>query len=241
MITATQTHLAVALVTAHLLGDFVLQPRRMIARKTNLLVLVAHVLIVATLSYLLAGVWGMWEIFAVIAVTHALIDFIKVASKRHGLLAFSLDQAAHLGVIALLVCWLDIAPVALAWVDRFGNRITEILVVVSSVVAAVKVSGIVIEKAIRPFQQQLPVEVREHGFLAGGGTIGRLERFLILVFVLMNEAGAIGFLIAAKSILRFGELRDHRKEAEYVIIGTMWSFACGLVVALATRAVLASL
>jgi hypothetical protein len=56
-----------------------------------------------------------------------------------------------------------------------------------------------------------------------------------------QKPGAIGFLIAAKSILRFGELRDHRKEAEYVIIGTMWSFACGLVVALATRAVLASL
>jgi hypothetical protein len=52
----------------------------------------------------------------------------------------------------------------------------------------------------------------------------------------MGEPGAIGFLIAAKSILRFGELRAHRKEAEYVIIGTMWSFVCGLLVALAARA-----
>jgi hypothetical protein len=122
MITDAQGHLAVALVTAHLLGDFVFQSRKMIARKTNVFVLLAHTLVVATLSYLLAGTWGMWEIFAVILVTHAAIDFIKVASKRHGLLAFTLDQTAHLAVIAVLVGWLDVAPVGLAWVTRFGSR-----------------------------------------------------------------------------------------------------------------------
>ena len=238
MITNVPQHLLVALVTAHLVGDFVLQSRRMIARKTNLFVLLGHALIVAALSYLFAGAWVMWEIVVVILVTHAVIDFVKVRSRRHGLLAFSLDQTAHLLVIALLAWRLGVAPVALAWVARFGARASEVLIVVSAVIAATKVSGIVIEKAIRPFQEQLPAEAREHGFLAGGGTIGRLERFLILMFVLAGEPGAIGFLIAAKSILRFGELRDHRKEAEYVIIGTMWSFVCGLVVALAARAAL---
>lgn len=237
----TPVHLAVALVTAHLLGDFVFQSRRMIARKTNVLVLTGHALVVAALSYALAGAWAIWEIFVVILITHAAIDFIKVASKRHGLRAFSLDQGAHLAVIGVLIWRLDLAPVALSWVTRFGNRVTEVLVVTAAVIAASKVSGIIIEKAIRPFQEQLPASVREQGFLAGGGTIGRLERLLILVFVLMGEPGAIGFLIAAKSVLRFGELRDHRKEAEYVIIGTMWSFVCGLVIALGARAVLGAI
>ncbi len=239
--TPTPVHLAIALVTAHLLGDFVFQSRSMIARKRNNLVLIGHAAVVAWLSYVLAGAWFVLEIPAVIFVTHALIDFIKVRSNRHGLVAFAVDQTAHLIVIVSLAWSLDLAPLVLAWVMQFGNRASAVLVVVSAVIAATKVAGIVIEKAIKPFQEQLPESVADPGFLAGGGTIGRLERFLILVFVLMGEAGAIGFLIAAKSILRFGELREHRKEAEYVIIGTMWSFACGLIVALAARAVLGML
>ena len=67
---------------------------------------------------------------------------------------------------------------------------------------------------------------------------GELERFLVYVLILVNQFEAIGFLIAAKSILRFGELKEDRRDAEYVIIGTMWSLVCGLLVTLATRAAL---
>ena len=233
-----QLHVAIALVTAHLLGDFVFQSRKMIARKSNGFVLLGHALIVAALSYLLAGAWMVWEIPVFILVTHAVIDAIKVRSKRHDLVAFILDQSAHLAVIAFLVSRLDLAPLALSWMMMFGERTSQVLTLVATGIAATKVAGIVIDKALRPFQEQLPLSAHEEGFLKGGGTIGRLERFLIVVFVLMGEPGAIGFLIAAKSILRFGELRDHRKEAEYVIIGTMWSFVCGLLVALGARAIL---
>ncbi len=40
----------------------------------------------------------------------------------------------------------------------------------------------------------------------------------------------MGFFIAAKSIFRFGELKDHenRMEAEYITIGTMLSFSWGV-------------
>jgi len=51
------------------------------------------------------------------------------------------------------------------------------------------------------------------------------------------------YLIAAKSLLRFNELaRDQdRRVSEYVIIGTLASFAWGLTTAFATRLVLAAL
>lgn len=67
--------------------------------------------------------------------------------------------------------------------------------------------------------------------------IGQLERALIFVFVLVQQFSAIGFLIAAKSIFRFGELRDrsNRMEAEYIIIGTLISFLWAIVAALLTR------
>ena len=54
--------------------------------------------------------------------------------------------------------------------------------------------------------------------------------------MLVDQPSAIGFLIAAKSVFRFGELRErsNRMEAEYIIIGTMMSFIWGLSVAYVT-------
>lgn len=70
------------------------------------------------------------------------------------------------------------------------------------------------------------------GFTDGGVVIGRLERLLIFLFVIAGELGAVGFLITAKSVFRFGELtnKENRLEAEYIIIGTLMSFTVGLVI-----------
>lgn len=77
----------------------------------------------------------------------------------------------------------------------------------------------------------------QRGFPDGGAVIGRLERLLIYLFVLSDAFGAVGFLIAAKSIFRFGELSDqkNRLEAEYITIGTLTSFCVGLAIALVMR------
>jgi hypothetical protein len=71
---------------------------------------------------------------------------------------------------------------------------------------------------------------RRRGLTGGGQVIGMLERSLIFLFVLLGSEAAVGFLIAAKSIFRFGELRDarNRMEAEYIIIGTLASFTWGI-------------
>jgi len=78
------------------------------------------------------------------------------------------------------------------------------------------------------------------GLANAGRTIGQLERLLVLVLLVAGQPTAIGFLVAAKSIFRFGELRDttNRMESEYIIIGTLASFAYALVVGLAAVAVL---
>ena len=71
-----------------------------------------------------------------------------------------------------------------------------------------------------------------------GQLIGILERWLILVFILIGHYEVIGFLIAAKSIIRFG---DHdREKTEYFLAGTLLSIAiavgCGLLVLMAFKA-----
>lgn len=58
--------------------------------------------------------------------------------------------------------------------------------------------------------------------------IGLLERGLIFALILLGQPGGVGLLIAAKSILRFGAVKDDRALSEYVIIGTLASFAWAL-------------
>ena len=59
---------------------------------------------------------------------------------------------------------------------------------------------------------------------------------MIFVLVFIGVPGGIGFLIAAKSILRFGEIKAtlQRIEAVYIIIGTLLSFGYGILVAYVT-------
>jgi hypothetical protein len=57
-----------------------------------------------------------------------------------------------------------------------------------------------------------------------------LERLLIYCFILTGHFEAIGFLLAAKSIFRFGDLKEaqDRKLTEYVLIGTLLSFGIAI-------------
>jgi hypothetical protein len=58
-----------------------------------------------------------------------------------------------------------------------------------------------------------------------------------MLLVLIDQPTGIGFLIAAKSILRFGEIKEasQRKTAEYIIIGTFLSFGWALLIAVLTQ------
>ena len=70
-----------------------------------------------------------------------------------------------------------------------------------------------------------------------GKYIGWLERVLTVTFVLLGHYNGIGFVLAAKSILRYGEIKsesDH-KLAEYVIVGTLLSFSLAVMLGAALR------
>jgi hypothetical protein len=95
---------------------------------------------------------------------------------------------------------------------------------------------------VAPYQKQISssgegVASREielqPGLYGGGKVIGILERALIFLFIAVEEPAGIGFLIAAKSILRLGEIqgKGRRREVEYIIIGTFFSLLIGLTAA----------
>ncbi|HCT43620.1 MAG TPA: hypothetical protein DF699_00235 [Phycisphaerales bacterium] len=54
-----------------------------------------------------------------------------------------------------------------------------------------------------------------------------------MLIIMMGQPSGVGFLVAAKSILRFGDIKDghQRRVAEYVIIGTFLSFGWAMLTA----------
>jgi hypothetical protein len=77
-----------------------------------------------------------------------------------------------------------------------------------------------------------------NGSLANAGTyIGILERLFIFLFIITGHWNAIGFLLAAKSVFRFGDLKEskNRKLTEYILIGTLLSFGIAFLTALVTK------
>jgi hypothetical protein len=63
--------------------------------------------------------------------------------------------------------------------------------------------------------------------------IGKLERCVVFLLVVTGNFAGVGFLAAAKSVFRFGELKDAKdhQQAEYILIGTLMSFTWSAMVA----------
>ena len=58
-----------------------------------------------------------------------------------------------------------------------------------------------------------------------GRKIGTIERFIMLLFILMNQYAAMGLVLTAKSIARYDKIVKEEKFAEYYLLGTLFSTA----------------
>ncbi|PTY02429.1 hypothetical protein DB347_23780 [Opitutaceae bacterium EW11] len=237
--------LATALLAAHLLGDFVFQTAWMVREKRRLSVLTLHSLVVAALSYALAGRFEIWWLPVVVFLTHALIDFAKVECGKGGQLAFVLDQLAHAAVIAAMAWAAGYFGLHSYWLQQWGRSWVGILTILSGLILSVRVGSLLVGFWVQPYldeiQRRRPpsadaVSQPSRGLTTGGRVIGQWERALIFLFVGLGQSASIGFLVAAKSIFRFGELKDreNRMEAEYITIGTLMSFGWALAISYAT-------
>jgi hypothetical protein len=111
------------------------------------------------------------------------------------------------------------------------------MAIAAGAIIATQAGGYAIGLLVRPFGRSF----RAEGLPRGGQLIGLLERGLIYFFILVGQPTAVGFLIAAKSVLRFDASKRKQKAAEYVIIGTLASFGWAVICAYATLALLQSL
>ena len=58
--------------------------------------------------------------------------------------------------------------------------------------------------------------------------VGILERIIIIWLIMMNSPSALTFLMILKSVARFPELSENKKNIEVFIIGTLTSFTVGI-------------
>jgi hypothetical protein len=103
----------------------------------------------------------------------------------------------------------------------------------AGLVAATQAGGNLAAPLMQPWADEAP-----EGLPNGGRLIGVLERGLIHLLILSGQAAGIGFLIAARSVLRFSDTRDDRRVGEYVIIGTLAPFLWAICWAEAAQALL---
>lgn len=228
--------IALQLLLAHVLTDFVLQPAKAIKQKRKLKAkapfLYIHAFLAGFLTYLFLQQWTHFLIPAGIMVSHFAIDLWKLKQEKDTLKLFLLDQFFHL--LILLFAWLyltknfnEILPF---FETLFSSQNTLILILGYLIV--IFPFGFIIGKATHRWQKEIEKDDKINSLEKAGRYIGIFERILVLTFVLTQNIAAIGFLIAAKSILRFSDKgkSSGRKQTEYVLIGTLMSFALTIIV-----------
>ena len=235
----------IKLIAAHLIGDFLLQTDKICEtkysnkRSERLIGLGIHSGIQAILSYVFIAEWTLWTVPLVIFISHFVIDFVKVVCNGRSLPALLVDQLAHY-IVIIALWWLLFAK---CWCNTYASYLSlSFWAILTSYIAVLAPTSILIKSFIEfegwiPGQSLSPAESSQpeeslQGLPNAGKWIGYLERVLILTFIYTGNVEGIGFLLAAKSVFRFGELNRTQdiKVTEYVLIGTFVSFTIAIVI-----------
>ncbi|MBQ4570267.1 MAG: DUF3307 domain-containing protein [Bacilli bacterium] len=225
------------LLIAHLIGDFFLQPVKLVEKKKNSIKgLIIHSLIYTIMITLVLLLFGnIWEIifwsFLVFG-SHFLIDYFRIKiTKKFNNNAFSfwsfiVDQIIH--VLLLVTISLVIksnlnsigdAVYNISFLKEIGhniiiNYILAFLIVLSPASVFIKHFFNYI------FNKKDICENVESDNV--GALIGMLERVVILLLGVLGLYGSIALVLTAKSLARFKQLED-KDFAEKYLVGTLFS------------------
>ena len=234
MLTQMEISLLIRLLIAHLLTDFVFQNNLWVKEKYeggwHSKYLYVHGAVAGILAYLFSGLWTFIWIPVIIAVTHTIIDGIKTKYDDN-IKSFLLDQLVHLVVILIIWLWMTTpSPEDYAVFEQTFLHGINFWIILTAYLVIIWPSSVLINKLTEEWRSAIEKTDNKDTSLENAGRwIGRLERFLILTLVLLEQYEAIGLLVAAKSIFRFSKSRD---VGEYVLIGTLISFTIAIIVGL---------
>jgi hypothetical protein len=235
--------LFIKLLLAHLLGDFIWQPNSWVtdkeAKKHKSIYLYLHILLHGILAAILVGEIQFIPYAVLIAVTHGLIDLIKLyfQKKKTKRTWFIVDQIAHVLILMAVVVLYQHEPINFQWLNN------QFWILITGVLFITKPTSIFIKTIISIWTPESQNSHNDNSLVTAGNYIGILERLFVFCFILTGHFEAIGFLLAAKSIFRFGDLKEakDRKLTEYVMIGTLMSFGTAIITGLIVQALLLQL
>ena len=224
-----------ALILAHLFGDFILQPSSWVADKERNRLkskyLYIHILLHIVLSFLFLWNVELWWVALMVGITHFIIDAAKLQFQtiKTRKIWFFVDQALHISVIAGISYYFQ------EFNFDFLHSAPFMKVLVGAIFLTVP-SSLIIKLLLSSWT---PVSAEQTSLQTeslsdAGKYIGILERLLVFTFVMVNHWEGVGFMVAAKSIFRFSDIAQakQRKLTEYVLIGTLLSFGMAVLVAI---------
>ncbi|NOU51444.1 DUF3307 domain-containing protein [Pseudoalteromonas sp. JBTF-M23] len=216
----------------HMMADFYLQPNQWIAAKKQhtyrSAALYYHSLLHGVLLTIPALILELdWRsticLVTIVAISHFVIDLWKVTrANGDDFSYFVIDQTLHICVlIAIAFHMTDGLTISNMLAHK---KFSAVILIGFAYLLVLKPTSIIISAVLKnyPIPENNPCA---EGIVSGGKLIGYLERMLILTFTLVGSYAAVGFVLAAKSIFRFGELnkQEGRSMTEYVLIGSLVS------------------
>ena len=202
----------------------------------------------------------LYSLFYVLLLTIAIVDidllFIGVmfflfltiswlsSNKESILNKFMFEQIIYF--FAIVVWWLIYTEQTNKFYDFIASFYSNknIWAVILGLILLVSPSSILVKKIIRNLNIVKETSnsrgSNSEGIGNAGKYIGIIERILIFIFILVGKFEAIGFLLAAKSVFRFGDIKNtsDRARTEYILIGTFLSFLIAIIIGLGVKLIL---
>jgi len=248
----TLTHTLTLLLLGHVLGDFYFQWDNMATKKKeNWKWLVGHGVVYALCmaGVMFTGIKYSSDLLVLtitVCALHILIDKLKVRIEKDSEWTrikkriFILDQLIHLVFICVAYLsfgrGLQVNDIVGYIEQRFSLFPFPPLVVLLGVLIILRPVGLLIKYGeIWDFTKKKTPSTDQEG---AGKMIGYLERIIVFFLLLHNQFGAIAFVIAAKSVIRFPEINKANSSdnqnalAEYYLIGTLLSMTSVFIVSL---------
>ncbi|MEJ6951334.1 DUF3307 domain-containing protein [Natronospora cellulosivora (SeqCode)] len=237
------------LVLAHFLADFVFQSDEVASKKKEKLrYLIKHIFGVFITYFVFIFIFfsiRLFIIITIITITHFIIDLYKIFLEKEGVSeihAFFLDQFLHITVILFIYPFLiyssvhgmiqEIFSVFIYYYPILDNvniySTYGIIIIVTAYIFVWKPGSHIVEKTLKNYKISKPESSREilinnqKETANPGELIGKLERVLLLSFIISNNFLAISIIFTAKSVARFSNFKD-KDFANYYIIGTLIS------------------
>lgn len=198
---------------------------------------------------------GLTAVF-VITIGHFIADLIK-SPDGNNLILFLLDQLLRITI--LVVVWIVISSITFEQISLFIKQLVtpKTMILGIAYLLVCKPASVIIALALKKHTDalthnnltprsdtlisqtpdkndaELKIEKENNvGLISAGSWIGYIERCLAISFIFMGQFAGIGFLVATKTIFRFGDLTKNKdmKLTEYMLLGTLISYAIALFV-----------